>query len=138
MHGFQHVHLDRSSAPVHLRGARQFACASTPGHMYAARQTCSVLRRFFCGPNAKKSAALAKQQKKRPRGDDKGKGKQAAAGADSDEESAAEDSGACISEVAVPSEVAVLSCCCSHSSMCRFTGARLEGVNSTLQRMNSS
>ncbi|CAL5226040.1 g8852 [Coccomyxa viridis] len=50
--------------------------------------------RFFCGPNAKKSAALAKQQKKRPRGDDKGKGKQAARGADSEEESAASDSDA--------------------------------------------
>ena len=34
-----------------------------------------LLRRFFCGPNAKKSAALAKQQKKRARGD----GKRAAA-----------------------------------------------------------
>ena len=53
----------------------------------------SVLRcRFFCGPNAKKSAALAKQQKKRPRGDDKGKGKRAAA--DSEEDSAALHSGA--------------------------------------------
>ena len=30
-----------------------------------------VMRRFFCGPHAKKSAALAKQQKKKP----KGKGK---------------------------------------------------------------
>ena len=50
--------------------------------------------RFFCGPNAKKSAALAKQQKKRPRGDDEGEGKEAARGADSDEESAASDSGA--------------------------------------------
>ena len=34
--------------------------------------TCEVLmHRFFCGPHAKKSAALAKQQKKKP----KGKGK---------------------------------------------------------------
>ena len=34
--------------------------------------TCDMLKvhlRFFCGPNAQKSAALAKQQKKRPRGD---------------------------------------------------------------------
>jgi hypothetical protein len=28
--------------------------------------------RFFCGPNAVKSDALAKQQKKRPRGDGEG------------------------------------------------------------------
>lgn len=28
---------------------------------------CNVHCRFFCGPNAKKSDALAKQQKKRPR-----------------------------------------------------------------------
>ena len=41
--------------------------------------------RFFCGPNAKKSAALAKQQKKRPRGDGKGK-----AADDKDADSAAD------------------------------------------------
>lgn len=29
-----------------------------------------IFPRFFCGPNAKKSAALAKQQKKRPRAGD--------------------------------------------------------------------
>lgn len=34
-----------------------------------------VLYRFFCGPHAKKSAALAKQQKKKPKA--KGKGKMA-------------------------------------------------------------
>ncbi|BDA51349.1 probable ATP-dependent helicase rhp16 [Coccomyxa sp. Obi] len=46
--------------------------------------------RFFCGPNAKKSAALAKQQKKRPRGDGKSKaagGKAAAAGSGSEDNS---------------------------------------------------
>ena len=37
--------------------------------------------RFFCGPNAKKSAALAKQQKKRPRGDSKAKGRRNGAAA---------------------------------------------------------
>lgn len=36
-------------------------------------EAASVMCRFFCGPHAKKSAALAKQQKKRPKG--KGKGK---------------------------------------------------------------
>ena len=66
-----------------------------------------VLCRFFCGPNAKKSAALAKQQKKRPRGDDKGKGKQAARDADSDEESAASDSGARTLRLLSPHAVAM-------------------------------
>ncbi|KAK9828076.1 hypothetical protein WJX81_000538 [Elliptochloris bilobata] len=37
--------------------------------------------RFFCGPNAHKSAALAKQQKKRPRGDQKQAAPAAAAAA---------------------------------------------------------
>ena len=69
----------------------------------------SALRcRFFCGPNAKKSAALAKQQKKRPRGDDRGKGKRAAA--DSEGDSAATDSGAHSS--AFPNHVA--QCCYIH------------------------
>ena len=50
--------------------------------------------RFFCGPNAKKSAALAKQQKKRPRGDNKQKGKQAVPDPDSEDDSdAASDLG---------------------------------------------
>ena len=45
------------------------------------------LRRFFCGPNAKKSAALAKQQKKRARDD----GKRAAMEVDSDGNSEGSD-----------------------------------------------
>lgn len=50
--------------------------------------------RFFCGPNAKKSAALAKQQKKRPRGDGKQKVKQAVPDSDSEDDSdATSDSG---------------------------------------------
>ena len=49
--------------------------------------------RFFCGPNAKKSAALAKQEKKRLRGDakGKGKGKGAAAKTVDDEDSVSEE-----------------------------------------------
>ena len=89
-----------------------------------------ILCRFFCGPNAKKSAALAKQQKKRPRGDDKGKGKQVALDADSDEESA-EDSGARISEEAV------LPCWCKYSSICLVIGTMLKGANSTPQGRSS-
>lgn len=41
--------------------------------------------RFFCGPNAHKSAALAKQQKKRPRGDEKQAAAASAAAAAADE-----------------------------------------------------
>ena len=66
-----------------------------------------VLCRFFCGPNAKKSAALAKQQKKRPRRDDKGEGKQAAREADSDEESAASDLGTRTPRLPSPHTVAM-------------------------------
>ena len=43
--------------------------------------------RFFCGPNAHKSAALAKQQKKRPRGDQKQADAAAAAAAVEESES---------------------------------------------------
>ena len=62
------------------------ASTVAPIHLHACR--------FFCGPNAKKSAALAKQQKKRPRGDGKQKGKKAVADSDSEDDSdAASDSG---------------------------------------------
>jgi len=84
-------------------GATQEACGGAGQAEYRKDLRLQILRscshsialycRFFCGPNAKKSAALAKQQKKRPRGDDKGKGKQAA-DADSDEDSAVSDTGA--------------------------------------------
>lgn len=61
-------------------------------HEQQCENVCACLNRFFCGPNAKKSAALAKQQKKRPRGDGKSKsksvgGKAAAAGSGSEEDS---------------------------------------------------
>ena len=62
------------------------ASTFAPVHLHACR--------FFCGPNAKKSAALAKQQKKRPRGDGKEKGKQPVADLDIEDDSdAASDSG---------------------------------------------
>lgn len=37
---------------------------------YLAKERLAGFCRFFCGPNAKKSDALAKQQKKRPRAQD--------------------------------------------------------------------
>lgn len=73
-----------------------------PIHLHACR--------FFCGPNAKKSAALAKQQKKRPRGDGKQKGKQAVADSDSEDDSdAASDLG---TVSACSSALLRLTCCC--------------------------
>lgn len=92
------------SAQVFLPPQRQkvsSACQTSVSCRDHKRPTCSAsllmcfsCLRFFCGPNAKKSAALAKQQKKRPRGNDRGKGKQAADDEGDDEDSAASDSGA--------------------------------------------
>ena len=50
------------------------ACCTVFGLLFCCDSAviCQVMmHRFFCGPHAKKSAALAKQQKKKP----KGKGK---------------------------------------------------------------
>ena len=53
--------------------------------MSAAERGPAAALRFFCGPNAHKSAALAKQQKKRPRGDEKQAAAASAAAAAVDE-----------------------------------------------------